>query len=280
VTFYHFCHQGKPLIFYNDHLTFLTQQDYFFARKLSPQATALRDQLDHFIDSSDDSARAITVTAKTLTSYQNFIAVQWRGLPNRRVIGRQLDEWYGDLEWNKLPYFVILTYPDLDIAPLTAALNQLANVNCYGELFHSGSIDYALAGKEHPLYPRDKPALRDMKRPNFLSDLMRANPTELLGFTLRLPCGHDMDKIVIFDQQSTLVFVLPEQRYLLDEGDNNATLDWTCAFDNMIINDYLAEARRSGNSYFTVRVTDHVVSQQSIEEMTAYIRALQIQKLS
>jgi hypothetical protein len=271
VTFYHFCHQGKPLIFYNDHLPFLTQQDYFFARKLSPQASDLRDQLDHFIDTSIDSARAINGTAKHIDSYQKFMSVQWRGIPGRRIIGRQVNAWYGDLEWNKSPYFVILSYPEVDLNPLRDALNTKSGVSCYGELFYGGYIDYALSGKEHPLYPHNRTALRDMKRPNFLCDMIRANPTDLVGFTLRLPCGNEIEKIVIFDQQATLIFVLPEERYV---SENDDTMDWNSAFDNMIMDDYLAEARKSGNNYFVVRTSGNVISDQSIGDMTAYISSL------
>jgi hypothetical protein len=101
--------------------------------------------------------------------------------------------------------------------------------------------------------------------------MIRANPTDLVGFTLRLPCGNEIEKIVIFDQQATLIFVLPEERYV---SENDDTMDWNSAFDNMIMDDYLAEARKSGNNYFVVRTSGNVISDQSIGDMTAYISSL------
>lgn len=269
LTFYHFTHQGRPLVFYNDHFDFLVQQDYFFARKLSPHATRLRDRLDAFIDAGGGQApRAI---AKHLENYQYFMAVQWRGIPGRRVIGRQVDGWYGDLEWNKIPYFVILCYAGADLEPLRAALNAIPGVCCYGELFHGGHIDYALPGKEHPFYPADRPALRDMKRPNFLVDVIHAHPDRLTGFILRLPSGNEMEKVVVFDQQASVVFVLPDDCYLSPGGDE---LDWSRAFDNMIMGDHLAEARRTGREFYLLKTSGDAIAKESIANVTRYIGAI------
>ncbi len=49
LTFYKFTPSGKPYVFYNDHFEFLTNQDYFFARKISPDALLLRAKLDVYL---------------------------------------------------------------------------------------------------------------------------------------------------------------------------------------------------------------------------------------
>ncbi|MDD2724969.1 MAG: beta-1,6-N-acetylglucosaminyltransferase [Methylovulum sp.] len=270
LTFYHFSHQGRPLVFYNDHFDFLVKQEAFFARKLSPQATDLRDRLDYFIDNVALALQPINALSKQLADYEHFIAVQWRGLPGRRIIGRQVDAWYGDLEWNKLPYFVILCYPGARLEPLREALNAMPNICCYGEIFRGGHIDYGLPGREHPLYPENKPALRDMKRPNFLGDLLHANHGRLVGFILRLPCGNEMEKMVIYDPQATLIFVFPDDRYLAANA-----INWQCAFESMIMHDNLAEARRVGKqSVMLVALDDDSLSLASIAQATAHIGCL------
>ncbi|TAL48499.1 MAG: family 14 glycosyl transferase [Methylovulum sp.] len=272
LTFYHFTHQGKPLVFYNDHFDFLAKQDYFFARKLSVQASRLRDKLDALIDSSTGSNASVMTLNKHLDSYQYFISVQWRGIPDRRVIGRQLDPWYGDLEWNKKPYFAVLSYHGAQLEPLRGALNALPGICCYREIFHGGHIDYALPGKEHPLYPANKPALRDMKRPNFLVDLINANPSLVTGFILRLPCGNEMEKMVIFDPQATVIFILPDDDYLPTGSDK---LNWHSAFDNMIMYDYLAEVQRAGKKVTLLKASRHVIPPESITEVSEQVRFLQ-----
>lgn len=45
LTYYKFTNQGKPIVFYDDHLEFLKEQGFFFARKISPGAKALRAAL-------------------------------------------------------------------------------------------------------------------------------------------------------------------------------------------------------------------------------------------
>jgi len=271
LTFYHFSHQGRPLVFYNDHFDFLVKQGAFFARKLSPQATALRDRLDDFIDNVAVTVKPFKVLSKQLADYEHFIAVQWRGLPGRRIIGRQLDAWYGDLEWNKQAYFVILCYPGARLEPLRQVLNSLPDICCYGEVFRGGSIDYGLAGRELPLYPENKPALRDMKRPNFLCDLLHANHGHLVGFILRLPCGNEMEKMVIYDPQATLVFIFPEDRYLAAN-----TINWQCAFEGMIMHDNLAEARRVGKQSLILITHDDALPAKSIAQAVAHLGSLSL----
>ncbi|WP_051102315.1 beta-1,6-N-acetylglucosaminyltransferase [Methylovulum miyakonense] len=271
VTFYHFSHQGRPLVFYNDHFGFLTRQDYFFARKLSTEASGLRDQLDGFIDNAAAPVKPMKALAKQLGDYDRFIAVQWRGLPGRRIIGRQQDAWYGDLEWNKRPYFALICYQEAKLEPLRRALNALPNVCCYGEIFHGDRIDYGLPGKGHPFYHEHKTALRDMKRPNFLCDLLHANPGQLLGFVLRLPSGNEMEKVVIFDPQAAPIYVLPDGQYL-----ESGAINWQGAFDNMILHDNLAEIRRAGKPCLVLATRNHGLPAASITQVAEHIGRLQI----
>lgn len=151
------------------------------------------------------------------------------------------------------------------------ALNAVPGICCYGELFHGGHIDYALPGKAHPFYPEHSLALRDMKRPNFLVDLIHANPGQLTGFILRLPSGNEMEKVVIFDQQADVIFVLPDDHYLSPGSDK---LDWSCAFDNMIMGDHLAEARRTGRDFYLLKTANHGIANDSIEHLAGYLGAL------
>ncbi len=266
LTFYQFTEQGNALTFYNDHLAFLLQQEFFFVRKLSPYADALRAGLDNHLAHYQSSVPHHL--NKHLASLQHFMSVQWRGLPNRRVIGRQLDAWYGDLEWNKTPYFVILAYHGVDLEPLRLALNQQAGLRCYRELYHGGFIDYGLP-LTHPLYPADKPALRDMKRPNFLVDLLHTQPQQLTGFILRLPCGHEMDKVVVFDPQASLIFVMPEDYYYDIETQQ---LNWSKAFDNMIMSDYLADIRSANKNVFIIKTQQHQLVNTDIQAVLTHLQ--------
>ncbi len=269
LTFYHFDHTGKPLLFYNDHFNFLQQQNFFFVRKLSCQAHLLRDKLDHFM--ADNPTASVAYLAKNMDEYNPFIAVQWRGIPNRRVMGRQTDAWYGDLEWNKTPYFVILAYPQAQLQPLIDELNTLPGIHCFGDLFIGDRIEYGSQEWAHPLYPADKPALRDMKRPNFLVDLIKAHPEHLLGCVMRLPVGNEMERIVLYDPQASIVFILPEDAYLPED---QHPLNWQCAFQNMIMHDHINEARQANKPFLAINTRGHVIAHESIVRLKHTLLAL------
>lgn len=262
LTFYHFDHTGKPLLFYNDHFDFLRQQNFFFARKLSCQARLLRDKLDRFM--LENPTASVRHLAKNLDDYNKFIAVQWRGIPNRRVIGKQEDAWYGDLEWNNTPYFVIMAYPQARLQPLIKAINGVSGIRCFGELFAGGHIDYGVQDWAHPFYPADKPALRDMNRPNFLVDLIQAHPEHLIGFIMRLPAGNEMERIALYDEQASIVFVMPDDYYL---PSGQPPLNWTRAFQNMIMHDHVKEARQANKPYIAIRANGHLIADDAIKRI-------------
>jgi hypothetical protein len=268
LTFYHFSQQGRPLLLYNDHFDFLCRQERFFARKLSAHATLLRDRLDQVLADPEPAAPPVRLS-KQLPAYEAFIAVQWRGLPGRRVIGRQHDTWYGDLEWNKRPYFVLVCDQQTRLETAHQTLNALPGVSCYGELFHGSHIDYGVSGWAHPFYPADKPAVRDMKRPNFLADVLQAQPAQFIGFVLRLPCGHEMEKVILFDPQAAPIFILPADGYQTPDG-----LAWDTAFANMVLHDNLQEARRAGKRCLLLTAHQHHLSDEGISQLSSYVSRL------
>ncbi len=270
LTFYHFDNAGKPLVFYNDHLEFLCRQNYFFARKLSPEAKQLRKQLDDYIDHNPNKTKPTSIN-KYLDDYQKFSAIQWRGIPNRRVIGKQNDAWYGDLEWNTQPYFVILSNTDAKLNPLQTALNQLPGIRCFGELFHGSYIDYSLLGHEHPFYPANKPALRNMKRPNFLVDLLTTNSSHFVGFILRLPSDNEMEKVVLYDPNATLIFIQPENNPI---NNGMQQIDWSGAFDNMIMQDHMQAARKAGKAFMVVKTKQQHIPQKALRQILSQLFAI------
>jgi len=263
LTFYHFDHTGKPLLFYDDHIDFLRKQNFFFVRKLSREAHGLRDKLDQFM--AENPSACVQHLAKRMDDYNKFVAVQWRGIPNRRVIGKQADAWYGDLEWNKTPYFVIMAYPQAQLQTLVDRLNTVPGIRCFGELFIGDHIDYGINGWAHPFYPVDKPALRDMKRPNFLVDLIKAHPKHLVGCVMRLPIGNEMERIALYDPQASIVFIMPEDHYL---PESQQQVNWTCAFQNMIMHDHIHEARKANKPFLAINTTGHLIAPDNMARIT------------
>jgi hypothetical protein len=208
LTFYHFDDSGKPVVFYNDHYDFLQRQPRFFARKISPYASRLRDELDQSAAVPRPPVKLADLLVKDIYSYKYFNDMKWEGLPGRRIIGKQSDPWRGDLEWNRRRYFVVIASPDIDTDELQRQVNTLPGVVLYGDLFASESIDYNLPGKEHPLYPADKTTLRDFHKTNFLNDIIHYNPGVLTGFIQRSEKVYGITDQLMWDKNCKMVLLM------------------------------------------------------------------------
>ena len=262
LTFYHFTPQGRPIVFYNDHFEFLSRQEFFFVRKISPHAEGLRNALDAHLQREADRPLPPIRLRKDVAEYGRFIGLSGNGLPNTRVMGKVDDPWYGDLERNRLPYFVILAPEDVDIAVLRRVLNQQPKVRCYGELFHPDRIGYDLPGAEHPSYDEDAFLARDLKRPNFLYDLIHQSPEHFVGCVMRLPPHHEMVDMVSYDPRAIVVVVAPRLPVSNEKFDDAA---WSQSFDFMVTDDRLKILVKAGKQPIVVTLDQHGLSSAQIE---------------
>ncbi len=262
LSFYHFTPQGVPVVFYNDHLNFLLQQNYFFARKISPYAEKLMDALDAHIEGSAACPLPPLKPRNHAEPLDCFLRLQYRGIPNTRVIGNASDPWYGDLEWNRLPYFVILSPAKADIEPLRRILNQHPRIRCYCELFDPDRINYALPGAEHPSYPENNFYLRDIKNPNFLCDMIHLDPTRIIGCVISVPSHNEMADVVIYDPRALIIACLPNE----DKSCNAPHPEcWSKAADIMETHDCLTKIQKAGKTPIVIRLTDYKVTDEKAQ---------------
>jgi hypothetical protein len=260
LNFYHFNKKGVPLVFHADHLDFLAAQPHFFARKIAPRSQFLRDRLEELASSRIGAPPPCVPIKKNLAHYEYFSALQYRGIPNRRVMGSQRDLWWGDMECNKRLYTAILAPESLD---LTAVYRQFANRPgsiCYGELFNPDRIDYGPHASPHPLYPPDAPLLRDLKKPNFLFDLIQSHPASHLVFSIRVPSHTEIPEMVLADLHCELAFVLAEQSFW--DPNDCAKICWETPFNQMVLYDLYWRARKNGKQcpIFTPSLDDELKS--------------------
>jgi len=272
LTFYHFTAQGRPIVFYDDHLDFILQQDFFFARKLSPHAVELRDRLDAEVA---QTGRPPTVRElrKRLAKYEYHSLHAQHGRRNTRVIGRQEDWWYGDLERNQRPYFVIVAPQDIDTESLRLRLNKIRHVKCFGAVFSTAAIEYDLPGMETPLYPRNKQALRDQKRPNFLFDLIRLHEDSLVGFQLHFPSDflHEMPEISIYDDNANILVVLPAAEVYEEAWEFGKTKH---AVDTSQLSNFIYKLRASGKTPILLRSVAGTIQSGDLELAETHISQL------
>lgn len=263
LNFYHFNKKGLPLVFHADHESFLALQPHFFVRKMAPRASVLRDKLDALARKRESEPPPKPPKRKNLSRFEVFTALQYRALPNRRAFGVQRDLWWGDMECNKRPYTVILAPEDCDVSLICRQFAAHSSTVVYGDIFRQESIDYGNYTSPHPLYPADKPLLRDAKNPNFLFDLIQSHPESRVVFSVRVPSHSDIPHLAVADPHCDLVFVSSQRKFL---GENNTdSLLWRAVFDEMMLSDLYWQARKNAKQPLVLSSSGNLTSQHNIE---------------
>lgn len=246
LNFYHFTPRGIPLVFHNDHTSFLAAQPHFFARKISPSAQKLRDALDQMAAERIGKPPSLGPITKKLAAYKAFETLKDSGLPGRRVMGKQHDPWLGDMEHNRRRYTAIVAPETADLTEIWQRFVGRSDTVCYGDLFHAERIDYGRHAARHPLYPPDAVDLRDFKQANFLCDILQQNADRHVVLSIRLPASEQIAYLAAADVFCDLVMVAPAKHAVsADRGDISS---WEIACQNKIFNDLLWLARTKGKS--------------------------------
>lgn len=183
LTLYEFTDDGAPLVYYDDHDAYLMKQPYFFARKLSPLASRLRRRLDAAL--SDPALQPPPQDQRVGDpphDYRQFIEVQAGPVTGRRSMLRVEDPARGDLEWNALPYFVLVADSPATLRQAQKVADEQPGIRCHGELMGRARIGFAGDIARYAGYGADDVRIRDQKPQNFLVDLLRESPRELTGY--------------------------------------------------------------------------------------------------
>ncbi|MGW9820798.1 core-2/I-Branching enzyme [Methylorubrum extorquens] len=195
LTLYQFNDKGNPLVYYNDHTSYLSEQPFFFARKISPYADKLRDQIDKLIVSNDYPKLGSDTPIGSRTEHYKKFVERWAYIqPNSRLLGYEKDQWYGDLANLTKPIIVIAGANRDNIKDAIAYINSHFNIRAHGCLFDKKMIEFENGKKNYAGYQSTDVALRDDRRTNFLYDIIRED--SLTGTTcFALPLGADSDII-------------------------------------------------------------------------------------
>lgn len=176
---------GTPVVFHDDHLAYLEAQPAFFARKLSPRASALRDALDQRPPGTDQpQGIARPHDENGQKAYAQFIARHATGIPGQFSWGRLPDPWQGALGRVRRPWFVLVGNADDTLESLRKGLDAADDIECHGALLAARFIGFREGIKELCGLKRSDTALRDQDRHAFLADVVRQSPARWVGFTL------------------------------------------------------------------------------------------------
>lgn len=215
LTHVQFSPRGRPLSLHDDHLDYLCGQPFFFARKLAPEALALRDALDRLQRNPDPASVAaapLLLTETGSADYPIFLDVFAHGVRGRRVPGRVNDPWYGDLEWNERPYLLLVGVDDRQLGQAARALARRPGWVAFGSLFDPRRIDWGPSALRLPSFDEGDVALRDHAAPTFLVQVLNAAPPGNVVLTANLRHRSPMTEVLLWDRNATIVLLEPLAR--------------------------------------------------------------------
>jgi hypothetical protein len=211
LTLHQFTDYMVPIIFCADRVEYLARQPFFMARKLSPHRMEMYDELDKvWLGHSETLAFTNDRVAMISTEYENHRLKHRDGLKGLPLYGKPVHGWYEDLGRLDETFFGVigLSVSELKIAYLFLSCSQ--KLLCHGQIFHPKCIEFAYGARDFAGYTTDAIKLRDTSAPNFVANLVRAEPKKTTGFLIYSDHGWHIPEI-IFDQ--------PNPRALLLRGD-------------------------------------------------------------
>ncbi len=134
LTYYEFDELGRPLVLYDDHAEHLRAQPYFFARKLSPRAQRLRDELAARWLGSTDGAGLPAVRVPT-PAFTDFCRLDRHGPRGMARAGLVYDQTLGALDCNIRPYVALLAPPSSQTTGLAQLVTEHTPVRLCGRVF-------------------------------------------------------------------------------------------------------------------------------------------------
>ncbi len=159
--------QGRPHVFYDDHLDLLAGSDRFMARKVWPRADAL---YRHFLSPDLAAAPVVPDPARVERVFARALERRTRGRPGLYMQSRFPK---GGWENGKsaAPYFVYEGFADL-VEDWTGWLGQLPNLRVHGHLYAPDRAEFAEDQTEFAGALSDIATLRDYNPVAFLTNLV------------------------------------------------------------------------------------------------------------
>lgn len=170
LTHFQFTDRGKPVVYYDDHVDYVPTLDFFFARKIAPQAHRLRQTLLE-VAAAPDTMRDLGATGARRNDYKLTVQAQTFYPEPGHVYYRDQhsDMPAGILARARDPYVVLLG-PTSVTATLAERLD-LPSFTVLGEIFCKEEVD--LGGAVVAGIDRDATSMRDLDPASYLVRVRR-----------------------------------------------------------------------------------------------------------
>jgi hypothetical protein len=222
LTLYQFTDYGYPVVYYSDHIEYLTNQQMFFARKFSSNDKTIRDLLDLYwrgalTNGPVNDGRVGIVGPE----YETRRRAYRYGVPGAPLIG-SLNSGALKIE---TPTFAIVGSSDYELNLVKDALEDTPGVVFHGQIFHASRIDLVGDNPDFAGYNREDVIIRDSNRQKFLEDVIRASKGRTTAFLIRVRPADPLPD-VLFDLADLQVFFLegnPVIAFLENDGAGTST---------------------------------------------------------
>lgn len=199
LTLSKFDFQGKPHIFYDDHLPLLRRSDKFVARKIWPEADRLYEAFlgGHAMAEVPDPA-----PGKIDRVFSKAVERRTRGRPGLYMAGRfPRTDWENGL--TAAPYVVFQGFSDL-FEDFDEWLSGMSGLTVHGHLFSSQKAEFAGRKATFAGALSDSPALRDYNPQAFLANLIWNTRGEQQAFHFGPRDQQEIAEFVMRDANATV----------------------------------------------------------------------------
>jgi len=183
LTYGEFGTEGRPIIFYNDHLEHLRKQPFFFARKISHHAQQLRTSLAELWETTELDLRYFREVGNATTDIQNHLFIAKISPIGRSKVGTITDPWRGLIDRNTKPYLIFAGLDRARIGKITRYLRESYSLPIFDFVFDPGKLIPAAERLKLMGVGRADTHRRDYDQLGFLCELLFA-AQQPIGFAL------------------------------------------------------------------------------------------------
>ncbi|MBV8473179.1 MAG: hypothetical protein JO234_07155, partial [Hyphomicrobiales bacterium] len=165
------------------------------------------------------------------SEYEDWRLAYRNGPPGLPVPGRSAGRWIDEQKRLTKPYFVLIGACAAELRLPYRALSWHPDLFCHGQLFHPARIELANGLATFAGYGAEEAALRMVSAPNFVADIVRAEPKRMSGYLLKRGQGWHMTEVMVERPNVRMAFLRGDTLNAFIENVMQAELLMTDALD-------------------------------------------------
>lgn len=205
LTYYEFDPMGRPLVLDNGHFAHLMRQPFFFARKLAPEATALRAEVDAHCAAPEYDLSYFDRAGQPSIDYAEFI-LHARQDPSRRSrLGGHRHAQGGPMAVNRRTYYVLVCASPALLTRLLGLARRRSGLPIFDLPFDPAGMQLAAERIAWRGFQPSDRARAQYGPTAFLHELVNVDPVETAAFGLDAALPHRLRDVVARDPNAVLI---------------------------------------------------------------------------